>query len=95
MSKMWILLTYENCSNESENAPDCIDFGLFFKKFLLCRCVCRVGFADAPLTVPQGKTFLFFLSNQLQAMFCCCCFGFFVVVVMVKSRGENTTLFDF
>ena len=29
---MWILLTYKNCSNESENAPDCIDFGLFFKK---------------------------------------------------------------
>ena len=34
MSKMWILLTYKNCSNESENAPDYIDFGLFFKKFL-------------------------------------------------------------
>ena len=29
---MWILLTYKNCSNESENAPDYIDFGLFFKK---------------------------------------------------------------
>ena len=23
----------KNCSNESENAPDCIDFGLFFKIF--------------------------------------------------------------
>ena len=34
MSKMWILLTYKNCSNESENAPDYIDFGLFLKKFL-------------------------------------------------------------
>ena len=32
MSKMWILFTYKNCSNESENSPDCIDFGLFFKK---------------------------------------------------------------
>ena len=29
---MWILLTYKNCSNESENAPDYIDFGLFLKK---------------------------------------------------------------
>ena len=26
------------------------------------------GDADAPLTVPQGRTFLFFLSSQLQAM---------------------------
>ena len=33
MRKMWILLTKKNCSNESENAPDCIDFGLFFKNF--------------------------------------------------------------
>ena len=33
MSKMWILLTYKNCSNESENTPDCIDFGLFFQNF--------------------------------------------------------------
>ena len=33
MSKMWFLLTLKNCSDESENAPDCIDFGLFFKKF--------------------------------------------------------------
>ena len=33
MSKMWFLLTLKNCSNESENAPDCIDFGLK-KKFL-------------------------------------------------------------
>ena len=30
MSKMWFLLTLKNCPNESENAPDCIDFGLFF-----------------------------------------------------------------
>ena len=30
MSKMWFLLTLKNCSNESENARDCIDFGLFF-----------------------------------------------------------------
>ena len=30
---MWILLTYKSCSNESENAPDCIDFGLFLKNF--------------------------------------------------------------
>ena len=34
MSKMWILLTSKHCSNESENAPDCIDFGLFLKNFL-------------------------------------------------------------
>ena len=33
MSKMWFLLTLNNCSNESENAPDSIDFGLFFKNF--------------------------------------------------------------
>ena len=77
MSKMWFLLTLKNCSNESENAPDCIDFGLFFKKFSgvggerdmppdLPRL--RICYADAPLTVPQGRTFLCFLSNQLQAM---------------------------
>ena len=84
---MWILLTYKNWSNESENTPDCIDFSLLKKKFpgggghapgppyiahLLCSCACRVGFDDAPLTVPQGRTFLFFLSNQLQAMICVC-----------------------
>ena len=34
MSKIWFLLTLKKCPNESENAPDCIDFGLFFlKKF--------------------------------------------------------------
>ena len=33
MSKMWFLLTLKNCLNESENAPDCIDLGLFFKIF--------------------------------------------------------------
>ena len=33
MSKMWFLLTLKNCSNESENVPDCIDFDLFFKNF--------------------------------------------------------------
>ena len=78
MSKIWFLLTLKNCSNELENAPDCIDFGLFFKNFRgggegkggmapdLPRL--RICYADAPLTVPQGRTFLFFLSNQLQAM---------------------------
>ena len=76
MSKMWFLLTLKNCSNESENAPDCIDFGLFFKNFPggseggmppdLPRL--RICYADAPLTDPQGRTFLFFISNLLQAM---------------------------
>ena len=94
---MWILLTYKNCSNESENAPDCIDFGLFFKKIsgrggacprtLHSRCACHVGFADAPLTVPQGRTFLFFLSNQLQAMH----YGSgFCLVAPLKTKNPTT-----
>ena len=66
---MWILLTKKNCSNESENAPDCLDFDLFFFKF-------PGGGGGMPPDPPSRrsidsstrKNFPFFLSNQLRAM---------------------------
>ena len=57
----------KNCSNESENAPDCIDFGLFFKKISAIQMHMLLKVFGFQLQVKtEFSTYFFSAANQYR-----------------------------